>query len=135
MWHTAREVKFLCSSSALVQRFFSFLFLLFRVLGEDLSDATSTLQNKKRRTLPPRITKNYVSCWSQTGKYWKKSMNQPYHDQNKSTIYCAKVELFFKSTVLSGIFWLRIRLFRHIWKFMGWQLTLWKRKFPIRSNF
>ena len=31
-------------------------------------------------------------------------MNQPYHDQNKSTIYCAKVELFFKSTVLSGIF-------------------------------
>ena len=42
-----KTVKFLCSSSALVQRFFSFLFLRFRVLGEELSLAL--LQHYKIR--------------------------------------------------------------------------------------
>ena len=55
-------------------------------------------------------------------------MNQPYHDQNKSAIYCAKVELFFKNTVLSGIFLTSNPLISTYMKVHGMTIDIMKTK-------
>ena len=62
-------------------------------------------------------------------------MNQPYHDQNKSTIYCAKVELFFKSTVLSGIFSTSNPFISTYMKVHGMTIDIMKTKIPDSEFF